>query len=355
MTGSLSAGIYIRNLRHVSRRDVRLAGGKAATLGELIQADFPVPDGFVLTTAAFERFLSRNSFAADSSPQSVEMGHMPDDVAGALRKAVADLGNVPLVVRSSGVAEDLPVASFAGQYMTVLDVHGFDAVTHATKKCWASAFSEHVVAYQAAHGQHGVAAMAILVQRLVRADAAGVAFTADPVSGDRAVTMVSAVRGLGERLVSGQASPDEWTVRDGEAVRKSAPEQAIGETQVLEIARLARALERHFGTPQDIEWAISGDALFLLQSRPITTLEEQLPVSVLAEPPPGFWRRETSHYPRPISPMFRTVQDAFNASIKRAAADFSLLMEGIEFREIGGWVYQRMVPLGGKDRPMPPP
>lgn len=162
MTGSLSAGTYMRNLRHVSRRDASLAGEKSATLGELIQADFPGPDGFVLMTAAFERFLSRNSFAADSSPQSVEMGHMPDDVAGALWKAVGDLGNVPLVVRSAGVVEDLPDASFAGQYVTVLDVHGFDAVTHAVKKCWAFTFSEHVVAYRAAHSQHGVAAMAII-------------------------------------------------------------------------------------------------------------------------------------------------------------------------------------------------
>ncbi len=354
MTVNASYNDYVLRLKDISRRDVNRAGGKAATLGELAVSQFPVPDGFVLTTAAFELFLIENSFHADSSPEAVADGRIPAAVVAALTKAIADLGDISLVVRSSGIAEDLSGASFAGQYVTVVDVRGADAAMNAVRQCWASAFSRRVTAYRMARGQKDIASMAVLIQRLVRADAAGVAFTAHPVTGERAETVVSAVCGLGERLVSGEASPDEWLVKEGKAVRQRTPEEAINESQALAIAELAKRVERHFGSPQDIEWAIAGGQLFLLQARPITALSEQTVVSVPTEPPPGFWQREASHYPRPLSPMFRVLLEAFNASIKRAMADFSLLMEGIEFREIGGWVYQRMVPLGGKDRPMPP-
>lgn len=327
-------------------------GSKAANLAKLIQAGFPVPDGFVVTTYAFERFLAANNLGSDVLQETALAASFPEDVADALRDAFAKLGKTSVAVRSSGVAEDLPGASFAGQYETVLDVQDANSFLAAVKRCWASAFSKRVVAYKKEHGQTGVPSMAVLVQQLVRPDAAGVAFTANPVTGDKNETVVSAVRGFGERLVSGTTSPDEWTVKDGNAVRQRSPENAITAAQAKAVADLAKRVERFFGAPQDIEWAIENGKLFLLQSRPITTLSEH--VSVPAEPPPGFWQREASHYPRPLSPMFRIVQEAFNASIKRTSADFSILSEGIEFREIGGWVYQRMVPLGGRDMPMPP-
>jgi len=128
------------------------------------------------------------------------------------------------------------------------------------------------------------------VQQLVPADAAGVAFSANPVNGRRDEAVVSAVRGLGERLVSGEASPDEWVVNGSEALRTSAPEKAIDESQVRAIAEMTRRAEAHFGSPQDVEWAIANGKLFLLQSRPITALPEPAPtpIPVPADPPPGF-------------------------------------------------------------------
>jgi rifampicin phosphotransferase len=206
-------------------------------------------------------------------------------------------------------------------------------------------------------GQTTYAGMAVLVQQLVAADAAGVAFSANPVNGRRDETVVSAVRGLGERLVSGQASPDEWIVNGSTAIRSRAPEQAIDENQAHAIAEMARQAEAHFGSPQDIEWAIAGGELFLLQSRPITTLPEPAvaPIPVPANPPPGFWERDTSHVAEPFSPMFRSaVLPAHERATYALSQALSLPMEGAQFREIGGWTYQRIIVAGGKDVSSPP-
>ncbi len=347
---------YTYTLSDRAALDVRLVGSKAANLARLLQAGFPVPVGFVVTAAAFEQFLAANELDfASATEENITGARFPEDIEGALQNEFSLLGDISVAVRSSGIAEDLPGASFAGQYETVLDVRDIDALFVAVKRCWSSAFGKRVIAYKKVHRHGGAPRMAVLVQQLVRADSAGVAFTANPVTGDRDETVVSAVRGLGERLVSGQASPDEWTVKDGKAVRQRGPEEAITAEQTKSVADLAKRAEALFGNPQDIEWAIANGKVFLLQSRPITTLFKQTIFSVPIKPPIGFWQREGSHYPYPLSPMFRILLEAFNASIKRAAADFSLLTEGIEFREIGGWVYQRMVPLGGKDMPFTPP
>lgn len=336
--------------------DVCLVGSKAASLAKLLRAGFPVPTGFVVTAAAFEQFLAANNLDFINATQNgIATARLPENIEEALRHEFSALGNISVAVRSSGIAEDLPGASFAGQYETVLDVQNATDLLLAVKRCWSSAFSKRVVAYKKDHGQTGVPGMAVLVQQLVRADAAGVAFTANPVTGDRNETLVSAVRGLGERLVSGQVSPDEWTVKGDSAIQLHGSANAITAAQAKAVADLAKRVEMLFGDPQDIEWTIAAGKLFLLQSRPITTLSEQATCAVPIAPPPGFWQREGSHYPYQLSPMFRVLLDAFNASIKRAAADFSLLTEGIEFREIGGWAYQRMVPLGGKDMPFTPP
>lgn len=190
------------------------------------------------------------------------------------------------------------------------------------------------------------------------AEVAGVAFTANPVTGDRTETLVSAVRGLGDRLVSGEASPDEWIVRDGRATPRSAPEGAIDADKARAVAHLARRAEAHFaGEPQDIEWAVADGEVFLLQARPITTLSDLKPaqVEVAAEPPPGFWHREASHAPVPWTPMSRFwIFGPRNAALKRMFDEFGFLLEAMEIREIGGWEYWRLVPLGGKDRPAPP-
>jgi phosphohistidine swiveling domain-containing protein len=354
---SVKQNSYIVALGDLSQQDSGKAGFKAASLGELKRANYPVPDGFVLTIDAFDLFLSTHKFDQSAAADTVIDALLPEDVVVALSNAAVTFDDAPLAVRSSGVAEDLPGASFAGQYETVLNVRGIDALLEAVRKCWASVFNPRVKAYQGVKGQTGVPRMAVLVQKLVSADAAGVAFTANPVTGDRSETVVSAVRGLGERLVSGQVTPDEWVVKDGNATCQSAPEGAINANQARAVAELARRVESYYRVPQDIEWAITDGKLYLLQARPITTLPDETlaPIPVAAEPPPGFWQREVSHSPQAISPMLRSVLfEPRNTAMKRAFGEFSLLVDGIEFQDIGGWEYMRLVPMGGKDRRPPP-
>ena len=345
---------YAVKLRDCAGDGSLQAGSKAGSLAKLLAAGFPVPDGFVVTVAAFDDFIASLD-RRGISQETVERSSMPPAIEGELADAIADLGNVPVAVRSSGVAEDLPDASFAGQYETVLDVHGVEAILEAIKRCWASAFNKRVTAYRETHGITDGLHMAVLVQRLIRADAAGVAFTANPVTGDRSETVVSAVRGLGERLVSGQASPDEWIVKEGKATCQRAPEHAINAAMALEVASLARRVEKHFGSPQDVEWAAADGKLCLLQARPVTTLADKGADVAAESAPPGFWEREISHYPRPLSPMFGSMWlPVQNACFRRVFDELSPLIETIELREINGWVYQRMVPFGGKDRKAPP-
>ncbi len=298
---------YVLSLADISQHDVERVGVKAAYLGEMARTGFPVPDGFVLTTGAFDRFLAANALGPDSSPEAVITTTLPTDVAEALLAAANKLGDVPLAVRSSAIAEDLPGASFAGQYETVLDVRGAEALVAAVQQVFASAFGHRVTVYHAALGQHARGRMAVLVQRQVEATAAGVTFTANPVTGERAETVISAVQGLGERLVSGQATPDEWIVRDQGAICQAAPERAIDADQALAVAALARRVEAHFGgIPQDIEWALVGGELFLLQARPITALSEPVAWEV---PHPGAWARHIrlgEWLGDPLTPLFES-------------------------------------------------
>jgi hypothetical protein len=350
---------YLLGLENSAAIDSRLAGAKASKEAELLQAGFPVPGGFVLTTAAFDHFLAENGLDQDSEPEMVAEAQVPADVLDALHAGTAATGDVPLAVRSSAVAEDMPGASFAGQYETILNVNGQDELEMAVRRCWLSVFNEHVVAYRKQKGLEA-GPMAVLIQQMVPAEAAGVAFTANPVSGDRNEVVISAVRGLGDRLVSGEASPDEWIVRDGHAKRQKNLEGAINAEQALAIAKMSRRVEAHFGLPQDIEWAIADGQLYLLQTRPITTLlennshpKELIPIPVKI--PPGFWIRNASHQPQPTTPMHRSV---FGKYVRAAAMqmfdDFGLLIEGFDIQDIGGWEYIRMVPLGGKDGPALP-
>ena len=349
---------YVVPLQDLRRANVNRVGAKAANLGELARAGFPVPDGFALTTEAFDHFVKFNRLDESQTPEKVLEAEMPPEVKEALRAASRNLDGILLAVRSSGVAEDLEGASFAGQYETILGVHGYEALVNAVRQCWASAFSARVVAYKRnKEGQATQAGMAVLVQQLVAAEAAGVAFSANPVTGRRDETVVSAVRGLGERLVSGEASPDEWIVSNGNAVRTSAPEKAVDESQVQAIAAMAREAEAHFGAPQDVEWAIAGGELYLLQARPITALPEPAvtPIPVPADPPPGFWERDLAHASEPSSPMFRSaLRGAHERATYALSKELSLPIEGAQFREIGGWGYIRIIVAGGKDLPPPP-
>lgn len=299
-------------LESLTRADREVAGAKAATLGELAQAGFPVPEGFVVTDE-------------------------PDE---AVLAAQRELGDVPLAVRSSAIAEDLADASFAGLYDTLLDVRGADALLAAISHVRESAGNARVRGYRAARAAAGQDGIAVLVQRMLTPDAAGVAFTANPVTGDRADVVITAARGLGERVVAGQAVGDEWVVREGRAICRRSVEQAIGAEQAAAIAELARRVEAHLGTPQDIEWAIERGRLYLLQARPMTALPE--PVD-WTPPSPGYWMRNFrlgEWLPEPMTPLFR---DWLLELIEAGYLDGMRATTGaaVPFRHaaINGWYY----------------
>ena len=269
------------NLSEVDHEDTALAGGKGANLGDLKQAGFPVPDGFVLTTEAYGLAAgaahvdpSRPAEAADRLRNSP----VPDAVAAAIRKAYAALGSGGVAVRSSATAEDLPGASFAGQQDTYLDVRGDEEVIDAVRRCWASLWNDRAVAYRKANGIADTeVSLAVVVQRMVDASAAGVLFTADPVTGKRRRAAIDAVAGLGEKLVSGAVDPDHFAV--DVASHQVVDRQVAGEGSVLDdreliaLAELGDRVERHFDAPQDIEFALDRERrIHLVQSRPITTL-----------------------------------------------------------------------------------
>jgi rifampicin phosphotransferase len=322
--------------------DPSRSGSKAATLAALASHGFPVPAGFVVTTSACERILA----TADPNGD-VSGANLPSDVWAEIVSELDGLGAGAVAVRSSGTAEDLPDASYAGQYETVLGVCGPDEVAPAIWRCLESAHSTRVRTY--AGVRHNP--IAVLVQQLVRADAAGVAFTANPVTGDDEI-LISAVRGLGDRLVSGEATPDEWVARGDDITCLQTTEDAIDLAMVGEIVALARRVAAVAGGPQDIEWAAAGGELFLLQSRPITALPTAPQLDV---PTGGFWSKDTTHYPMPLTPFGASI---YLQAIDRAAPvmgrDFGFLFDGFEQRSLGGEVYVRFIPLGGKDRPPPP-
>jgi len=256
------------------------------------------------------------------------------------------------------VAEDLEDASFAGQYDTVLGVRGPDELVEAVERCWASASSGFLRRYRERVGEvRSPAPIAVLIQRLVEAETAGVAFTADPVSGDHLTTIIEAVRGLSDRALAGEVTPERWRVTgDGSPQRQGTVTGVLDPARVQEVALLARQIEAHLGRPQDVEWAVAEDRLWVVQARPITTLAQRpTAVPIPIDVPSGFWERETSHFPQPLSPFFRSfLLGLQNDALHRTFEELGGLLETLEYREIGGWVYSRLVPLGGKDLPSPP-
>lgn len=310
--------------------DPEVAGQKAATLARLRADGFAVPDGFVVAARACGDLDQRG-------------------VASALHDALESMGGAAAVaVRSSAVAEDLDDASYAGIYESVLGVRGADAVVEAVRRCVASAGAERAAVY----AMGPASPMAVLVQRMVDAEAAGVAFSADPVTGEREIAVVSAVRGLGERLVDGSAVPDEWAVRGDDVDERSLTEGSLDAEQVRRVAVLARRLEDHRGRPQDVEWAWDGEQLWLLQSRPITVLPREPGLDL---PESGTWMKDRTHYPEPVTPFGASVYlPALGAGISTMCDEFGLLIETVEQRSVGGEIYGRPVPAGGKEGPPPP-
>ena len=294
----------IIGLDRVRATDIPLVGGKGANLGELIAAGLPVPGGFCVTAEAYRTAMTplREEIAGlleagnhDRLRELVVAAPLPEGLADRIRGAAGDLDG-PVAVRSSATAEDLPDASFAGQQETYLGVVGGDAVVEAVRRCWASLWSDRAIAYRDEQGfTHDDVALAVVVQRMIPADAAGVAFTLDPVTGLGRVVIESAW-GLGEVVVSGAVTPDSFAVERGRIVERNTGDKCIridmtatGETATTEIpgeqrrrasladrdvvavARLAEQVEHHYGRPMDVEWALAGGKPWLLQARPITT------------------------------------------------------------------------------------
>lgn len=242
----------IYELKDCGDKDTSLVGGKALSLGRLIQAGFAAPPGFVITTETNDKMsiaLQKDIFAYFDR-----------------------LGSELVAVRSTAVAEDGANDAWAGQMDSFLNVERKEIIT-SIKKCWDSATSQRAKAYAK---QKGLAAgkLAVIVQRMIHGDVSGVAFSVHPVSKNPNHMIIEAVEGLAESLVSGTATPDSYIVnkKDGKIVKKAAPESLLSNKQVAEVADSVKRLEKYFKFPVDVEWTISSGKLYILQSRPITTL-----------------------------------------------------------------------------------
>jgi pyruvate,water dikinase len=357
---------------HLRSADAPRVGGKGASLGELLKAAIPVPPGFCVTTDAFQQFLAAGHdlpqlWAALTALQSPDIEAvqrvgasirerlaavaMPANIERAIVAAWQSQGIADAyAVRSSATAEDGPRASFAGQGETLLNVRGREAILESVRACWISLFTDRAILYRIRAGiDHRGCAMAVVVQKLIAADLSGVLFTADPVTGNRQRMVIEAAYGLGAALVSGQVSPDrvvlsrpglavierqagnksrELTAAAGPGLRERpvAPQRAsdfcLDGPTTVRLGTLALQAERALGSPQDIEWAMAGPDLFMLQSRPITTLTRK------TDEPRGVWSSMNSWevLPGVATPMSWSVltfyiEHAFGPQLKLFGVD----------------------------------
>jgi len=259
-------------------RDVACAGGKGASLAAMTAVDLPVPPGFVVPSWELEQRVDaervRAFVRAGEHRRAAEVVREADPPREAIAVAYETLGGGHVAVRSSAAAEDSEAASYAGQQETFLNVSGVDDVCARIVDCWASFFSERAVFYRQRKGSLDDLAMAVVVQRMVEPEKSGVLFTIEPVQRRRDRMLVEAIFGLGEQVVSGHATPDHYIVdRAGEPKRERLVNGGVlSQEELAELAALGRSLEERFGCPQDIEWAIADGDVYLLQSRPVTTL-----------------------------------------------------------------------------------
>jgi pyruvate,water dikinase len=316
-------------------------GGKAASLGEMTGAGLPVPPGFAITTSAYRRARDESDLDAQIARllhgldindtdmvsercakirQAIATMPIPEGIELQIRGAYLELGarfgmkDVPVAVRSSATSEDSPDASFAGEHDTYLWVRGAEDVIDAVRRCWASLFTDRATCYRVEMGyDHRTVEMCVVIQKMVHPKSAGVAFTLDPTNGDRSQVAIDAAWGFGEGVVAGEVTPDnyrvdkvmlditkrivsdkthEYVLTDHDSVEKvevpadrvSAP--CLTDTEIKAITKLAKTAERHYGCPQDIEWAVDldlpeGDNIILLQSRPETFWSKKGPTTVV--------------------------------------------------------------------------
>jgi len=312
----------------VTKKDIPLVGGKGANLGEMTNAHIPVPPGFIVTVNAYYDFLQRSKISdkihnllkpldpndskqlqqiADQVQQVVLDAPMPPELAKEIEQAYIKMGRGLVAIRSSATAEDLPEASFAGQQSTFLNVQGEKGVVAAVQACWASLFTPRAIFYRHHHGfDHLRVGIAVPVQKMVQSEAAGVMFTLEPVTSDSSKIVIEAVYGLGETIVSGDVTPDMYMVdKDGLRISKKtiAPQewklikregskgeetnvkvvltpeeqaqQKISDEDIITLAKLGKRIEDWYQFPQDIEWAKENNKLFIVQTRPVTTIKER--------------------------------------------------------------------------------
>ena len=315
--------------KDVDKGDIPLVGGKGANLGEMTKAGFPVPPGFIVTAEAYKHFLDvtrirskietalyrldvSNSNALDKASKTVRelIGRsvFPRDIANEVIHAYfkLDTGFVThahVAVRSSATAEDLPDASFAGQQETYLNVYGEASLIEKIKEAWASLFTARAIFYRATHKfDHFKVAIAVPVQRMIESETSGIMFTIDPVTNDKHVIVIEAIYGLGEMIVQGSVTPDHYeidkktltikmkTVKAQEkkmikrghgnavvaVIKKDGAKQKISDAHIIELAGIAKKLEKHYFFPQDSEWAIEKGKIYIVQTRPVTTVGTQV-------------------------------------------------------------------------------
>src|ERR687890_1378327 len=344
----------------IGKQDIALVGGKGANLGELSRAGLPVPPGYVVTTRAYDAFVEVSGIKGEvvalaSVPQAEDPagfeevaegiralfsgGKVPQEMADEILAAYQELGEdgqTAVAVRSSATAEDLAGASFAGQQETYLNVRGAEALLEAVKNCWASLWTARAMAYRTRQGiAPETVSLAVVVQRMVESEAAGVMFTANPSNGRRDQTTISAAWGLGESVVSGTVTPDSIVVEKGSGrvlsretadkgvitvytedrtAERPVPEArrrqpVLDDGAAAELARYGKRIEDHYGIPQDIEWALAGGEFFVVQARTITALPEPMtdpPTDWSVPDPKGFYVRASivEQMPDPLSPLF---------------------------------------------------
>ena len=306
---------FIKQFNEISKEYLSIAGGKGSSLGEMTKAGMPVPAGFIIVAQAYEEFLTeiKSKIADLLKDLDIENMEKLDAVAKEIQEIILsqqfpeELKNEILenykkingfvAVRSSATTEDLPSASFAGQQDTYLNINE-EALIESVQKCWASLFTSRAIYYRQSKGfDHMKALIAVVVQQMVDAKAAGVSFSVNPIDGNKNDMVIEASFGLGEAVVSGQVTPDMYIVHkdtleihkktvneqtwgffreDGKTVKKDVPNpkaQVISDDEIKAVGELVKKVEQHYGNPQDIEWAVDEKGkLYLLQARPITTL-----------------------------------------------------------------------------------
>lgn len=314
----------------ITKNDINIAGGKGANLGEMVQAQIPVPPGFVVTSNAYFEFLKETRLineiqrflnnlnlndskalqeASIQIKDTVSAAPMPDYIVSEIKTAYRKLGGGLVAVRSSATAEDLPDASFAGQQRTFLNIQGENSVVTAVQGCWASLFEPRAIFYRKEQGfDHFKVGIAVPVQRMVQSEAAGVMFTVEPLSSDKSKILIEAIFGLGEAIVSGDLTPDQYlldkeslTILDKKIVRqewqlmrnleakagdldtnikvpiagKIQDTQKLSDGEIIALAKIGKHLEEHYKNHQDVEWAKEGKNIFIVQTRPVTTLKQK--------------------------------------------------------------------------------